>query len=295
MKTSFVDHVQILPLPSRGGERPPDGAHRPGGLGIVTLADRLAERGWTARVEDMAYDKPMPESRVAEAYARGIGDGVLSAWDRDRFPIILSLANFCALGVADAFGPEMGVIWASPTGDCRSRGFFRRRPVDHTSLAMLTGRVRRDKLAVAPCTIAGSQVILVGGRRLEGVDREALAGQGVRLVGPDELGALSEAVGAVDADRWYLHVDTTVLAAAAVPAADEADPDGLQPEALGDAVEAALRDRELLCVALTRYDLNRDGDGRTAGSLAALIDRMLLAAGGEPNPVSREQASARHS
>lgn len=293
--TSFVDHLQILPVPSRGGRRPPDGAHRPGGLGIVTLADRLAERGWTARVEDMAYDKPMPESRVAEAYARGIGDGVLSAWDRDRFPIVLSLANFCALGVADAFGPDMGVIWASPIGDYQSRGLLRRRPVDRTSLAMVTGRAGRDKLAVTPRTIPGSRVILVGGHRLRAGAREALAEDGVRVVGPDGLGELIEAVGAVDASRWYLHVDTTVLAAEVVPGADHADPEGLRPEALIDAVEAALRDRRLLCVALTRYDLNRDRDGMTADTLAALMDGMLLAAGGEPNPASRERASARHS
>ena len=37
----FVDHLQLLPLPSRDGARQPDGDHRPGGLGLRTLADRL--------------------------------------------------------------------------------------------------------------------------------------------------------------------------------------------------------------------------------------------------------------
>ena len=37
---------------------------------MATLSDLLNGRGWTARVEDLGFDKPMPESRLAEAYAR---------------------------------------------------------------------------------------------------------------------------------------------------------------------------------------------------------------------------------
>jgi hypothetical protein len=84
----FVDHLQILPMPYKDGVRQPDGSHRPGGLGMATLSDLLNGRGWTARVEDLGFDKPMREPRLAEAFARAIGDGVESAWSRKRFPIV---------------------------------------------------------------------------------------------------------------------------------------------------------------------------------------------------------------
>ena len=112
--TSFVDHLQLLPLPSRDGVRQPDGEHRPGGLGLRTLADRLGALGWTARNEDFAIERKLPDGRLAEAYARAIGDAVTSARDRNRFPIVLSLVNGCALGVVDGTGTGAGVVWVSP-------------------------------------------------------------------------------------------------------------------------------------------------------------------------------------
>ena len=115
----FVDHLQLLTMPFRDGVRQPDGRHRPGGLGMATLSDLLNARGWTARVEDVGFDKPMPETRLAEAFARAIGDGVESAWDRRRFPIVLSRSGYVALGVIDALGERTGVVWASDRGEYR--------------------------------------------------------------------------------------------------------------------------------------------------------------------------------
>ena len=90
----FVDHLQILPMPFQDGVRQPDGQHRPGGLGMATLSDLLNARGWTARVEDMGFDKSMPETRLAEAFARSI---FLVSSDRTASVMALTLLRCSAM------------------------------------------------------------------------------------------------------------------------------------------------------------------------------------------------------
>lgn len=282
--SDFVDHLQILPVPSVGGVRQPDGEHRPGGLGMLTLAQRLERRGWTARVEDIGFEGPLPEKRAAESYARSIADGVLSAGERSRFPILLSRVAHGALGVVDALGPELGVVWVSPRGGYARGGLLRRVGAEDEALALVTGRARRDRMAVRPVVLPGERIVLVDARRVRASERRALAGDGIRIVDPGMLGRLDEAVADVGAGRWYLHVDCDALESAAVPAADDPEPDGIEPDVLATAIADALPAGSVACVGLARYDLNRDADGRTADTLVELIEAAVRVAGGEPRP-----------
>ncbi len=291
MEASFVDHVQLLPLPTRDGARQPDGAHRPGGLGLRDLSDRLGERGWTARIEDFAIERRLAEARLAEAYARAIGDAVTSAHDRNRFPIVLSLVNYCALGIVDGLGPGTGVVWVSPDGGYRKAGWLRRTSVDGTVLARVTGRQERDAFAISPVKLPGSRIVVVGGQRIRGGEDEAMEADGVRRLGPAELEDLSVAVAGVDADTWYLHIDGSVFAPGVLPAADEAATDGLHPDHLARAVEHAFEGRSIGCLAVARYDLNREAD-TSLPAMTVLLDRLLLAAGGEPAPIARRETEA---
>lgn len=281
---SFVDHLQILPMPFLGGVRQPDGSHRPGGLGMATLSDLLNERGWTARVEDLGFDKPMPESRLAEAFARAIGDGVESAWDRNRFPIVLSRAGYVALGVIDALGGRTGVVWASGRGDYRSGGMFRRPRLEEASLGLLTGRAKRDRLAVRPARAEGRRVIALGADRASEEERRAMEADGIRVVPAGEAERLVAEVESTDADGWYLHVDCSVLAREAVPGAADAGADGLDPARLIEAVRATFDGRRLLAVGIAGYDLNEDESGATTGTVLALVEAAAEAAGGVPRP-----------
>ncbi|MBW3660873.1 MAG: arginase family protein [Gemmatimonadetes bacterium] len=282
--SSFVDHLQILPVPSVGGVRQPDGDHRPGGLGMLTLADRLVARGWTARVEDIGFDKRLPERRIAESYARAIGDGVLSAWERDRFPIVLSRVSHGALGVVDALGDRTGVLWVSPRAEYRRPGLLRRSAFDRTTVAMITGRGERDSLAVSPVRLEARRVVLLGGWKSGDDELRALAEDGGRVLAREEVDGLGEAVGDVDTRRWYLHLDVNALHGASVPAADEPAPEGFEPNALSAAIEGALAGRTIGCVGLARYDLNRDRSGRTAETLVELLEHVAKVAGGQPRP-----------
>ncbi len=292
MSKSFVDHLQFLPMPSRDGVRQPDGDHRPGGLGLRTLADLLGPLGWTARLEDFGFEKPVAEARITEAYARAIGDAVLSAWDRSRFPVVFSLVNGCALGVVDGFGPRTGVLWFSPRGDYATTSFFRRPKRDRTTLAMMTGRQQRDSMAVKPCKLSGRNVIVIGGQRLDGDESRALDDDGIRVIGPDTLSGLTAAVADTDVDGWYVHIDASVLEPEGVPAADETVENALTPADLVAAIENALGDQPIRCLGLARYDLNRDASGATAKTLAGLLDRTIVLAGGQPDPKARETARA---
>lgn len=281
---AFVDHLQILPMPFRDGVRQPDGRHRPGGLGMATLSDLLNGRGWTARVEDLGFDKPMPESRLAEAFARAIGDAVESAWERRRFPIVLARAGYVALGVIDALGERTGVVWVSASGEYRSAGFLSRPRLAERSLALLTGRAKRDKLAVRPARAGGSRVIVVGAERASGDERRAMEADGIRIRPREELDRLAAEVAATDADGWYLHIDCSALAEDAVPGADDARPDGLDPARLSDALAAAFDGRSLKAVAIVGYDMNADDSGATTGAVLALTEAATRAAGGVPRP-----------
>jgi arginase family enzyme len=281
---AFVDHLQLLPMPHQGGRRQPDGAHRPGGLGTRTVADRLEERGWVARIEDIAFDKPMSERRLAEAYARGLGDAVLSARDRNRFPLLLLRSGYGALGPIDALGERAGVAWVSARGDYGKSGLLRRPSLDRCAVSMVTGRVARDRFAIRPVWLAGGRIVVVGGHRIDGRERRALVGDGIRIVEPRDMAAT---VAAVDADAWYLHVDLGALRGDAVPGSDEPDPGGVEPDALAGAIGAAFEGRPLRAVAFARYDLNRDEDGRTLATLIQLIEAAVVAAGGVPRPGAR--------
>jgi arginase family enzyme len=281
----FVDHLQLLPMPHRDGARQPDGAHRPGGLGTRTIADRLEPRGWTARLEDIGFDRPLPERRLAEAYARGLGDAVASAWDRSRFPLLLLRSNYGALGPIDALGERAGVAWISARGEYATRGLLRRPSLDRCALSLITGRMERDSFAVQPVRLLPSRIVLVGGRRADRAQRKALVTDGVRIADVDEL---ARAVTATDADRWYLHVDLGAIRADAAPAADDPDPEGIDPGELARAVGASFPGRSLAAVAFARYDLNRDREGRTVDTLVHLIEAAIVAAGGVPSPSAGE-------
>jgi hypothetical protein len=283
----FVDHLQLLPMPFRDGARQPDGRHRPGGLGMATLSDLLNGRGWTARVEDLGFDKPMPEARLAEAFARAIGDGVESAWERRRFPIVLSRSGYVALGVIDALGERTGVLWASARGEYRSASLLRRPRLAERSLALLTGRAKRDKLAVRPARAAGSRVIVLGADGAEGAsadERGVMESDGIRVLARAELDRVAGEVAATDADGWYLHVDCSALAADAVPGADDARPDGIDPERLAHALPGVFGGRSLRAVAIVGYDMNADASGATTAAVLALVEAAARAAGGVPRP-----------
>ena len=281
---AFVDHLQILPMPFRDGVRQPDGRHRPGGLGMATLSDLLNARGWTARVEDLGFDKPMPEPRLAEAFARAIGDAVESAWDRRRFPIVLGRSPYLALGVIDALGKRTGVVWASARGEYRSGGLMRRPRFAERSLALLTGVAKRDKLAVRPARVAGSQVIVLGAEGASGEERRAMEADGIRILATGDLDRLGAEIAATEADGWYLHVDCSALAQGAVPGADDARPDGLDPARLAGALGGAFEGRRLRTVAVVGYDMNADDSPATTGAVLALVEAAARAAGGVPRP-----------
>jgi hypothetical protein len=289
---SFVDHLQLLPLPSRDGVRQPDGEHRPGGLGLRTLADRLGALGWTARNEDFAIERKLPDGRLAEAYARAIGDAVASARDRNRFPVVLSLVNGCALGVVDGTGPRTGVVWVSPEGAYRTGGFLRRPSVEQSVLSRVTGRQTRDALAIAPVTLPGARIVIVGGEGIGDSERKALNADGIRRLGTDRLEDLPAAVAETGAEEWVLHVDAAAFTPGVLPAADRSGGGDLGLDPLADAVTKAFEGRRLGCVAVARYDLNRES-AVSAPALAELLDRILMAAGGRPDPAARREAQAR--
>lgn len=283
--TEFVDHLQLLPMPFKDGARLADGSHRPGGLGMATLSELLNRRGWTARVEDLGFDKPMPEPRLAEAFARAIGDGVQSAWERSRFPIVLARSGYAALGVVDALGEETGVVWASGRGDYRVPGWLRRPRFDATTLALLLGRARRDKLAIRPARARGARVIALGTERASDAEHRAMMEDGIRIVASREVDRLADEVAATDAGGWYLHVDCSALARESVPGADGEEAGSLHPGRLIEAVREAFDDGPRLCaVAVVGYDLNRDESGMTAGTVLELVEAAARAAGGVPRP-----------
>ena len=209
---------------------------------------------------------------------------VESAWERRRFPIVLSRSGYVALGVIDALGERTGVVWASARGEYRPAGLLRRSRLAERSLALLTGRAKRDKLAVRPTRVAGGRVVVLGAEGASGGERRAMEADGVRVLAREELNRLGAEVAATDADGWYLHVDCSALAKSAVPGADDARPDGLDPARLAESLAGAFVGRKLRTVAIVGYDMNADDSGATTGAILALVEAAVRAAGGVPRP-----------
>ena len=158
-------------------------------------------------------------------------------------------------------------------------------------MARVTGRQRRDAFAISPVRLPGARIVSVGGQRMDGAQAQAMDGDGVRRLAPGELDGLGAAVASVGAEEWYVHIDASVFAPGDLPAADEATADGFHPGDLAEAVERAFQGRSLACLAVARYDLNREAEASLA-VITELLDRLLLAAGGQPAPTARRETEA---
>jgi hypothetical protein len=197
---------------------------------------------------------------------------------------VLSRSGYVALGVIDALGERTGVVWASDRGEYRPAGLLRRSRLAERSLALLTGSAKRDKLAVRPACADGRRVIVLGGESAAGDERRAMETDGIRILAPAKLDRLAGEVAATDADGWYLHVDCSALARGAIPGADAARDDGLDPTLLADAIPGAFDGRDLRAVAIVGYDMNADESGATTEGVLALVEAAARAAGGVPRP-----------
>lgn len=166
---------------------------------------------------------------------------------------IASIAALHAIGASDG---EVAVVWFGARAALHSPETSRTKAFHGMAARTLVDTVvpRPDADAEAPL-LRGSRLLIVGVRTLDDEEIDAAETHEVALISPDELDpdALAAAIVATGASRVFIHVDLNVLDPAALAGLDFAQPFGLEPQHLLDAITAVRARVPLAGSAITEY------------------------------------------
>jgi arginase len=247
--------------------------------GVPLLAETLAAdnvRGISIRPGgELAND-------ISESFAviRELAGSVRETVAAGAMPVVLAVNCYTALGtVAGLDTPtDLGVVWFDghsdfDTPDVTGDGF-----IDGMGLAMLTGSgwdaLRASVRGLRP--VPGTNVVLVGARKLDSDEEERLAASGISHVRPGQpldgaLDRLAEHVRGV-----YLHVDLDVLDPSEGRANMVAREGGLSAVDLVSAVEAVRKRFEIRAMAFTAYVPDCDPELRIPPIARAVLEQVML-------------------
>jgi len=216
--------------------------------------------------------------RLAQEVAQTIRSGAL--------PLILSGNCNCCLGtVAGMQSPRAGAVWFDAhtdfnTPDTTRSGFF-----DGMAAAILTGHAYSAMAASIPGfrPVLTGDVIMAGVRDFEAHERGQLTdfpatwilGDELRAAGAD---AISDALGGLESNDIYLHVDVDSIDASEGRANRYAAPGGPTLEQVCDSIEVIFATGKVRAVAVTAYDPESDRDGRALKCATAVVQTIDSAA-----------------
>lgn len=148
---------------------------------------------------------------------------------------------------------------------------------------MLTGRAWSAATARVPGfePVEGDRVVLVGARDFNEGEESALRSSGVRLAGPERLGAAGSEVSTA---RTHLHIDLDVLDPAVGRANGYAVAGGLTTEEVCAVIAAVAARSRIVSLSMASYDPAVDADGAVADAALRVLELAaeLLAGQSEP-------------
>lgn len=166
---------------------------------------------------------------------------------------IATIAALHALSNADG---EVAVVWFGARASLHSPETSRTKAFHGMAARTLIDAVvpRPDPDADTPI-LRGNRLVVVGVRTMDDEEIEAAAAHQVCLISPDELDpeALAAAIVETGASRVFVHVDLNVLDPAALAGLGFAEPFGLEPQQLLDAIAAVRALVPLAGAAITEY------------------------------------------
>ena len=217
-----------------------------------------------------------PGAVVAELCDRLTGE-VASALRRHRFPIVVggdhSMARGTWSGVRRAL-PEaesFRLLWLDAHMDCHSPETSPSGALHGMPLASLLGHGGRAKAMLAPADVS-----LIGIRSWEpeeaafadqlGLHRVPMAAVAARGLAAILAGAAGDREG-----RYGVSIDLDVIDPVDAPGTGTPVHGGIAAATLLEAIGPLLRSRRCLALEIAEFDPHRDGDGRTAALVEALV------------------------
>ncbi|MDZ7290952.1 MAG: arginase family protein [candidate division KSB1 bacterium] len=199
---------------------------------------------------------------------------VRSATEKGSFPLVLAGTCNSCLGTLAGLGERnIGVVWFDAHGDFNTPATSPSGFLDGMALAMAAG-LCHDELAqsiglITPVPL--SQILHLGGRDFDSLEREALQHSKVQVITALEMqqaGGAAAVAPALEKLREhvhdiYLHVDIDVLNSEQYPANEFPAPGGLALEELIRMVRLTGENFSVCAAALTAYNPQFDPEGKT--------------------------------
>lgn len=263
-----MSDARLIQVPWYLGREHPDLSRGPGVLAEAIGGDTIVVPG----------PEPLQvPNEVADSFdvIRSVRSAVSEAVDEGRFPLVLAVNCFTALGTVAGVGREVGVVWFDAHGDFHTPDSTVTGFLDGMGLAMLLG----DGWSELRATIEGlrpvpaENALLVSARDLDPTEAVRVAASDLRRADTDTLEpALDELATRVDA--VYLHVDLDVIDPAVARANVLAVEGGPDTEELEQALAEVSSRFEIVAAALTAYDPSQDHENRVPG-IAARLTQVL--------------------
>lgn len=306
--------VRLLGVASSLGAPIPGPAAGPRALQAGDLERALQRRGirarWHSLLEVVSQD-PAPADLPERLHATGqllteLADQVAAIHAKDALPLVLggdhSIGAGTWRGLARALAPQgkLGLIWIDAHLDAHTPATSHTGNIHGMPLAALLGLGDPALADIPGPRLDPAHLAIVGARSWEPEERALLESLGVRIFYMPEVQGrglgpvLAEAIAHVRAGTvgFGVSVDLDSVDCARIPATTCLVPDGLDPQALADALHQLRSCPDLMGLEIVEYVPERDVDGSGARWVAEFACAAL---GPTTNQLrSRENAYGAH-
>ncbi len=258
----------------------------PGHLMRGGLAEALRSGGHTVNTTRIDSADPFP-SEIATAFElyRRLAETIRAA-DTGEFPLVLSGNCGAALGtLAGVSLEDTGIAWFDAHGDFNTPDTTASGFLDGMGLAAASGLCWQRLTAAIPGfrPIPGRQIFHIGGSDIEHDEAGLMRAYRVQMATLADIrekglaNALYPALSAVQSqvDSVYLHLDLDVLEPVRTPANHFATPDGLDVEAVKEAIRLVRERFTIRAMGVASYDPSYDLHGNTLKAAISLVQAAV--------------------
>ena len=232
-------------------------------------------------------------AQVADRVATCVASGALAVVTSGDHAVAVGTWS----GVARATGRPPGLLWIDAHLDAHTQTTSPSGNPHGMPLAALLGR-GPNPWQCGSAAVDAARCCVFGARSYEDSEISLLRELGVRVIDMDEIRRhglqrmLDEALAHVGGGRFGLSIDLDAVDPDAAPGVNTPSADGLDGEALVDALRSLARDPQLVAIEIAEYNPERDVEGRTARLVARLLESLTAPTAAECRRI--EAASGAH-